>query len=305
MEIIDSHIHVGDIYHGFPIKYPLSKIPFGLMSIFEASQFKSPFKRKLKKDNNQTNLQQGKFGRFLGDIAYMESCRRIQFSDTDHIITAFDRNKVDKAIVLPIEPNVTTKNIIALSKEQPRFIPFGSVNFHSLRYMEELKENIQNGIKGLKIHPVIQRIHPENKKIYQVLEEISIYSMPVCFHVGPCRAGIVKIEEEEYAHPDQILTLVKNFPNVPFVFAHMGLEYKDYVIELAQKHKNIYLDTSFQTAKTIKKAIMSIDVDRILFGSDFPLVSQTTSIKIINKYIKDQIVKKKIFSENIKKLLGI
>ncbi|MEW5692168.1 MAG: amidohydrolase family protein, partial [Candidatus Hydrogenedentota bacterium] len=276
MNIIDAHTHIGDIYTGTQIQYPLDKIPFGLVSILELLKFNRPYPRSKKNSS-----------RLLGDIAYMESCKRVQLCKPETYIEIFKKNGVNKAILLPIEPNVKTEYVIELSKKYQEFIPFASVDFSQTDYLARLKFNIENGCKGIKIHPVIQKIHPEDERIANILEEFSKYNLPVCFHTGPARAGFIKIDAEKFAYPENFINLLKKFPKMKFIFVHMGLEYYNIVIEMALKFKNIYLDTSFQPPKTILKALQNLGCERLIFGSDFPLVKQETTLNILKTSIKD------------------
>ncbi|MEW5692098.1 MAG: amidohydrolase family protein, partial [Candidatus Hydrogenedentota bacterium] len=101
------------------------------------------------------------------------------------------------------------------------------------------------------------------------------------------------------------INLLKKFPKMKFIFAHMGLEYYNIVIEMALKFKNIYLDTSFQAPKTILKALQNLGCERLIFGSDFPLVKQETTLNILKTSIKDNSVLERILSKNIIELLGL
>ena len=69
------------------------------------------------------------------------------------------------------------------------------------------------------------------------------------------------------------------------------------------KYPNIYTDISIQPAANIKKLIDEIGSDRILFGTDYPFVSQAFSILSVLRATDIEQERVNIFSENAKKLL--
>lgn len=294
MNIIDAHIHIGDIYTGIPVKQPLSRLPFGLTSINEILGFKRPFPEGVDSEN-----------RLTGDIAFMESCRRAQFSIPERYIDTFKENGISHAVVLPIEPNVSTSYVLEIAGKYKEFIPFASVDFNSPDYILSLRNYMSSGCKGIKIHPVLQKIHPEDKRIYNLLEEFAEYNLPVYFHSGPARVSFVKTEIETYAHPRNFLKILGDFPKINFIFAHMGLKYYDAVIEMSVKYKNLFFDTSFQSKDKVLKAFYRAGPERIIYGSDFPLSGMKAPIKVLKAVIKDKKVLKMIFAENISKLMRV
>ncbi len=66
----------------------------------------------------------------------------------------------------------------------------------------------------------------------------------------------------------ELLLLIKEFNSVKFIAAHAGRK-KSY-LKAFKDCKNLYFDTSIKTSPFTLKILMSIDEDRILFGSDYP-----------------------------------
>ena len=70
-----------------------------------------------------------------------------------------------------------------------------------------------------------------------------------------------------------------------------------------KKYPNTYTDISIQPAANIKKLIAEIGSERILFGTDYPFVSQAFSILSVLRATDIEQERVNIFSENAKKLL--
>lgn len=296
MEIIDSHTHINDIFFGFRIAKPIAEIPFGLVSIREWLGFRRP-------PGTGT-----KSGRLLGDIAFVESCRRVQLCEPENYYRHMDRNGIATSILLPIEPNVRTQEVLQISGSYERLKAFASIDFYQSAgdCIEQLHRHMAAGCLGLKIHPVLQFVRPDSEKLLRVLGEYERYGKPVCIHAGPCRAAIAETDSESYTSAEFIGVLLKRFPKINFIVAHMGHEYFPEFFDLARTCANVYFDTSFQPASVLRKALSIVGEDRIVFGSDFPLVSQSSVLRVVRKAYGDRsTVLEKVLAKNIKVLCGL
>ena len=292
MQIIDSHIHIFDIYTGHPVKNPRGKIPLGLLSVLEWLEFRRPGGSK------------SESGRWLGNLVFAECCKRMQVCQPETYLKYFKQNHISQAIIMPVAPNVSTEQILNICENHDSFIPFASVDFNAANYIQKLHQYMTDGCKGLKIHPILQSIHPRSEKIYNLLTEFQNYKRPVCLHVGPGRTGALKVEAETYATPFNIEPLMRDFPDINFILAHMGLQFYDEVISMARTYDNIYLDTSFQPSYVLKKAESRIGSERIVFGTDFPLLNQKAVLKAVKKAFQaNQTKLERICFANISKLI--
>lgn len=94
-------------------------------------------------------------------------------------------------------------------------------------------------------------------------------------------------------------------PNTTFILAHSGYFDFEHVIDIMKKYPNIYTDISIQPAVNIKKMISEIGNERIMFGTDYPFVTQAFSIRSVLRATGDEQERRNVFCENAKKLLGI
>ena len=75
---------------------------------------------------------------------------------------------------------------------------------------------------------------------------------------------------------------------------------------MMKKHPQIYTDTSWQPAVNINKALHEIGSDRILLGSDWPLLNnelQTNAIREMKSATSDHVFTK-LTEDNAKVFLG-
>ena len=125
------------------------------------------------------------------------------------------------------------------------------------------------------------------------------FEVPVVIHTGETanHHGLLK-----YAHPLLVDEVAMRFPKTGFVIAHYGSPWLADAAEVVSKNKNVAIDLSgllsgnfdpdfvwqeqsgyFQLLRTWNE-YMKI-YDRLLYGSDWPLVSMAAYIEIIARLI--------------------
>ena len=304
MDIIDAHIHCGDIYTGKAIEFPLKRPPFGLLTVLEWLRYENPTRlggqAKPGADGKESGL-----GRLLGDISYMEVCKRVQVSEPEVLMRLARRAGIARAVVLPVEPFTRGVDTLAIARTHPFFIPFTSPDFTSPNCTQKLRRDLDEGARGLKIHPVLQDIELRDPRVEAALEEFAPSGLPVCIHSGPARNGFVKTRAESYAHPDAIVALARRFPSVPFIMAHMGLIYANAAIDIALYQANVYLETSMQPFRAVRKAAQTVGRGKLIFGSDFPLGNPKVSLDIVRKAVPDKAAQADVLGGTFSRLVGL
>jgi predicted TIM-barrel fold metal-dependent hydrolase len=97
--------------------------------------------------------------------------------------------------------------------------------------------------------------------------------------------------------------VIKAFPDVPLVLAHIGWDQHDHVLALGHDYANVYTDTSWQPVAIIREAITAMGIERVLFGSDFPLFQQSTALAVLLEAVRPEELHQ-IGYENARRLLA-
>jgi uncharacterized protein len=153
------------------------------------------------------------------------------------------------------------------------------------------------GLRGLKLHPRVQQFDPTCAEVRDILEQCCELSLPVMFHCGTTHRS---------CHPTTLVQLAKDFPQILFVFAHMGGTNVHITVEAVYKLDNILLETSVSRPvfDPIRRAANSLGSDRILFGSDFPCGSVAVELfRILDAGFRDGDLKN-ILHDNALRLLS-
>jgi predicted TIM-barrel fold metal-dependent hydrolase len=135
------------------------------------------------------------------------------------------------------------------------------------------------------------------------------FNLPLLFHVSepvghdyPGKRGL---------EPSSLYRFVEGFPGVTVVAAHWGGGLPFYA--LMPEVKDALGGTFFDTAATpllydtviYRRAVDLVGADRILFGSDFPLLSQGDSLAQVREAGLNEEEQRLILGENARRLLRI
>ncbi|MCL2140980.1 MAG: amidohydrolase family protein [Dehalococcoidia bacterium] len=109
--------------------------------------------------------------------------------------------------------------------------------------------------------------------------------------------------------PERIYPFIKCFPNLKIILAHWGggLPFYNLMPEVAKNLSNTWFDcaaTSFLYDNSIYSCVCSlIDIQHVLFGSDYPLISQSRALENFHKSAIPPQLKSAILGENALKLI--
>lgn len=168
-----------------------------------------------------------------------------------------------------------------------------------LHYIEnELKKNAVTGIKIYAGYFPYFVSDPIYDPIYELAEK---YKLPVAVHCGDTQSnrGLLK-----YSHPLTIDELAVKHPAITFIICHMGVPWVMDTAELIAKNPNVYTDLSGliagnrQQVEKIKSTRLYVEYiqqglvfasqyDKILFGSDWPLVPLAPYVDFIKQLIPE------------------
>ncbi len=219
------------------------------------------------------------------------------------------RDGVDISVVLNIaqKPGKSARviNEWAKSVEDESIISFGSVHPFSEDAVEEVFHIQSMGLRGIKFHPTYQLFDVDDRRVYPTYEAIQETGLPVVFH-----AGFDPLDKtRDYGLPHQFTKVIRDFPRMRIVLAHMGaMNHWEEFLELLAG-KNLYIDTAvcarYMEPKYAERIMKQHGLERVLLGSDFPWDSIAHEMEWFEQMDFTSRQKDMIFSENARALLGI
>lgn len=214
-------------------------------------------------------------------------------------------------------PPVTNDFVAEAMKNDPDvFIGFASVDpWAGKKAVDEVKRAMEElGLKGFKFHPGTQAFYMNEKQFYPIYEEIAKYDVPMLIHTGttgigaglPGGGGIKLGACRPIPYMDDVAA---DFPEINMILAHPSFPWTEESLAMAVHKPNVYIDLSGWLAKyfspTLIKYCNSVIPEKVLFGTDYPLLTPQRWLDSFEKApFKDE-VRPKILFENANRLLGL
>lgn len=201
------------------------------------------------------------------------------------------------------------------AKNSDIMIPFASIDPHKGKMgAREARRLIEGfGVKGFKFHPTVQGFCPSDRMAYPLYEEITRAGLPMLFHSGHSGFGSgvrggggLRLE---YSNPIHLDDVAIDFPDVPIIIAHPSWPWQDEALSVAMHKPNVFIDLSGWSPKyfppqLIQNANTQLK-DRVLFGTDFPLITPERWMKDFEVAGFKEEVKQLIVKDNAARLLRL
>ncbi len=239
---------------------------------------------------------------------------------------------VDYSVLVPIATNAEqyrTINKVAEATnahwQETGILSFGSLHPDNENYKEILRDLVNRGFKGIKLHPVYQDTCIDDIRFLRIMDYASELGLIILVH-GVYDIGFPGVDS---ASPTRIHNLLKQIVPDKLILAHMG-GWGDWdTVEAYLLDYPIYLDMSFSltpigtvaewpdgkspwegipqylSPERFCRMVRHLGADRVLFGSDSPWTSQGASIQALKKSGLNEDELALVFYQNAATLLGI
>ena len=239
-------------------------------------------------------------------------------------VAAYYRERRMAAVVFTVDsttamggyaPNSSVDIIREASDHADVLIPFGSVDPLQDQAAVDLAHSLvhDHGARGFKLHPTVQGFDPSDERFRPLWSAFEELGLPVIVHTGQTGIGAgtpgafgFKLR---YSNPMLLDDVLAEHPGLTLVMAHPSVPWADEQISVATHKTNTWIDLSGWSPKyfppQLTRAANSFLQDRVLFGSDFPLLTPDRWLQdFAGLELKDE-VRRKITKDNAVRLLGL
>jgi len=217
----------------------------------------------------------------------------------------------------PKEPKkISNEEIAELARQNSDVaIPFASIDPHrgdeGVRAARRLIKD--HGVKGFKFHPTVQEFFPNDRLAYPLYEAIAEAKLPALFHTGQTGAGAgtrggggLRLK---YSNPLALDDVAADFPDMPIVLAHPSFPWQEEALSVATHKPQVYIDLSGWSPKYFPPILVqyanTLLKDKILFGSDYPVLAPEKWLEEFDKLPIKPEVKPLILKANAARLLQL
>lgn len=223
--------------------------------------------------------------------------RKGEHFPVEDMIKWLDAAKVD-ACVVTTHPEAIDNDYVAEAQARypARILGYAVINPWDYSAEKELRRCLgELKLRGLKLNPIRHGYALDRHELLDPFFEICReYKVPVLCHGG----------SDLFTMPGKFDEMARSFPDVTLILAHMGEpDAVEAAIRVAERRKNVYLDTAGISLNTLRQALMRVPPERIMMGTDAPWGRFELSIKTVLRATDDERVRKLILGENIARLL--
>ena len=252
-------------------------------------------------------------------FAILYSNPKAKLATADELIASMDKAGIDISVILNTgwtthELCVETNDYIleSVARYPRRLIGFCAVQPQSYEAaIAEIERWARGGIRGVgELIPDMQLVDFSDKEMIEPLVETMIkYKLILLTHasepVGHDYPGKGSVT------PDMLYPFITDFPNLTIICAHWGggLPFYALMPEVKDAMNNVFFDTAasplLYSPQIYNQVIPLVGADKILFGSDYPMLAQNRTLDEIRSLDLPDETKDLILGGNARKLLGI
>ena len=244
---------------------------------------------------------------------------RAHLATAEDVIASMDAGGIDRSVILNFGwtsqdlCRETNDYILEAAARYPdRLVPFCSVQPLAGRdAVDEVRRCARQGARGIgELNPDGQGFALDNAEIVRPLVEAMmaeglIFQSHSSEPVGHLYRG------KGQTTPDIVYRFIQSFPELTMVFCHWGggLPFYALMPEVEKAMDRVYFDTAaspyLYRDQVYYHVAGIIGAEKVLFGSDYPLLDQARFVKRIQGLELASGVKLKILGENAARLLGL
>lgn len=194
-------------------------------------------------------------------------------------------------------------------------VPFASVDPRTGAAAIDLARTLaaDSGVRGFKLHPTVQGFDPSDPQHDAFWAALAELGLPVVVHTGQTGIGAGLPGGSgfrlRYSDPMLLDTVLADHPALRIVMAHPAVPWADAQLSVATHKPGAWIDLSGWSPTyfppQLVRALGSYLQDKVLFGSDFPLLTPDRWLADFDGLgVKDE-VRPKILKDNAIGLLGL
>lgn len=238
----------------------------------------------------------------LSKLAKTSDMKYYRNGTLSSLIESNKAHGIDYSVLLPVatspkQHETINKTAIDISNEysDKGIISFGGLHPLNDNYKDIINNLSNNGIKGIKLHPVFQEVNFDDITYKNIVSYASEKDMIVLIHAG----YDISYPGQDYVTPNRIANVIEDVKPTKLVLAHMGGwncwdDVENYLVG-----KDVWFDTAFSISNAVNfegnpscmahmcsieqfvRIIRAHGANKILFGTDSPWSNPSEEIQLI------------------------
>ena len=161
-----------------------------------------------------------------------------------------------------------------ISKTKTPTLGFTSIDPLDSDWRDQLDEAVELGLVGVKLYPVLSLFDPTAPEFDDFYRLAIRHGLVLLWHMGATPSPIGNLSVSQPLVVDEV---GRRHPDLIQVMAHMGHPWQRDTNIVLRKNRNVFADVSGVSSRPMDAFLALVNaqewntVDRLLFGSDYPL----------------------------------
>jgi predicted TIM-barrel fold metal-dependent hydrolase len=199
----------------------------------------------------------------------------------------------------------------------PELLPFINLDpalMDAVAIRQKIREAAARGARGIVLLPSLHSFYGNDRRVWPIYDMAQTLRLPILAQTGdagPLPAG----GRGHWGRPRYFGDVAVSFPKLTLILGHLGKGYESEIATLTRRYPNVYTETSMRLSGldepgkwTPAEAVTwfrLIGVDRILFGTKWPLFDPREAIELVHKLPLTSEERRKILGENAQRALRL
>jgi uncharacterized protein len=204
-----------------------------------------------------------------------------------------------------------------VGRTYPEFLPFINLDpilMDAVTIRQKVRDSVSKGARGIVLLPELHGFYGNDRRVWPIYEMAQSFQLPILSQsgdAGPLPPG----GRGHWGRPRYFGDVAAAFPKLRLILGHLGKGYESEIAVLTRRYPNVYTETSMRLSGldeagkwTPAEAVTwcrLIGIDRVLFGTKWPLFDPQQDIDTVRKLPLTPEEKRKILGENAERALQL
>ncbi len=199
----------------------------------------------------------------------------------------------------------------ACAKYPQRFKGLAGIDpFTGMKGVKEFESAVRNdGFIGAHLYPHWFELAPDQARYYPFYAKCVELDVPIQMQVGQSMIYAPDFPCRSVGRPITLDSVACDFQELKLIGIHVGIPWTDEMIAMAWKHRNVYIGCDAHRPKywpeSFSKYINSFGQDKVIFGTDFPVLPFRRTIDDIDEIGFKPEVRRKLLRDNALRIYGL
>lgn len=196
----------------------------------------------------------------------------------------------------------------ACAKYPQRFRGLAGIDpFTGMKGVREFESAVKNdGFVGAHLYPHWFELAPDHAKYYPFYAKCVELDVPIQMQVGQSMIYAPDYPCRSVGRPITLDAVACDFQELKLIGIHVGIPWTDEMIAMSWKHKNVYIGCDAHRPKywpdSFRKYINSFGQDKVIFGTDFPVLPFRRTVQDIDEIGFKPEVRRKLMRDNVARI---